>query len=197
MKLYFAPNSPYARKVRILAAELGQLDAIEHIFQMPRDNSTGFWDVNPLGRVPTLITDEGTPLYDSPVICDYINTVFGGAFIPNSGARRWEVLRRMALGDGMLDAAIPLRTELLMEKALQAGEVIERHDAALRRVLASLENETLDAEALDIGSIAIACAIAWIEFRIPSFSWRSQAPNVAQWFDRLSQRPTFQATKPS
>lgn len=196
MKLYFADNSPYARKVRVLAIELGVYDGIEKIQQMPRDNTTGFWTVNPLGRVPALITDEQAPLYDSRAICEYINTRANGGFFP-AGAARWDALRRMSLGDGLLDAGLPMRNETLRAKEVQATELIERHSAAVDRVLAALDADpTTNGEQFDIGTIAVACALGWVDFRLPDRPWRTRHKKLSNWFDRVTKRKSFDLTKP-
>jgi glutathione S-transferase len=108
MRLYSSPPSAYSRKVRIVALELGIADRIEVCAQSPRDNSGGSFAINPLARIPVLVTDDGVVLYDSPVICDYLNNLVHGALIPGPGSARWEALRRPALGDGMLDWGLPL-----------------------------------------------------------------------------------------
>lgn len=199
MKLYTAGASPYARKVRVLILELGLSDRIELQQQAPRDNSTGFFAVNPLARVPTLVTDDGAVLYDSPVICEYLNAIGEGSLFPPAGAARWDALRRQALGDGLLDTAQPLRGELLRAKELQSTDLIDRHRATVDRALDAMNREPTVASAgpLDIGAIAIACAVGWLDFRFADWGWRSTRPALAAWLAKIETRPSFQSTRPA
>lgn len=199
MKLYSSKASPYSRKVRVSAIELGIGDRIETIETAPRDNSTGFFAVAPLARIPALQTDDGVVLYDSPVICEYLNALASGNLVPAQGARRWDALRRQALGDGILDTALPLRGELLRAAELQSADLIARHRATVDRALDAAENDPASAnsDAFDIGAIAIACALGWLDFRFPDWGWRKTRPKLAAWQKTLEQRPSFQATKPS
>ena len=199
MKLYSAGASPYSRKVRVLVSELGLTGRVQVLEQAPRDNSTGYFAVNPLARVPALITDDGAVLYDSPVICEYLNTLANGSFIPAAGAQRWDALRRQALGDGLLDNGLPLRGELLRAKELQAADLISRHRATIDRVLdASNQEPTIvQGSTLDIGAVAIACAIGWIDFRFADWGWRATRPALAAWLAQIEARPSLQSTKPA
>jgi glutathione S-transferase len=198
MKLYSSSASPYTRKVRVSAYELGVADRIEIREQAPRDNSTGFFTVAPLARVPAFETDDGVILYDSPVICEYLNVLASGDLFPAEGARRWDALRRQALGDGILDTALPLRGELLRATELQAADLIARHRATVDRALDAADKDpaSADPNVFDIGAITIGCAIGWLDFRFPDWGWRATRPTLAAWLKILEQRPSFQATKP-
>ena len=199
MKLYSAKASPYARKVRVVAIELGLGEQLQIQEQAPRDNSTGFFAINPLARVPALQNDDGVVLYDSPVIVDYLNTLAGGKLVPAAGAERWDALRRQALGDGILDTALPLRGELLRAKELQSEELIIRSRATIDRALDAADRDpaTHRPEQLDIGAIAIACTLGWLDFRFPDLGWRTTRSALAGWLQKLEQRPSFQTTRPS
>lgn len=199
MKLYCASTSPYSRKVKVVAIELAIFDRMQIRDQSPFDNTTGFYTINPLARIPVLETDDGTVLYDSPVICDYLNALARGSLIPATGPQRWDSLRRQALGDGMLDTALPLRGELLRTKELQSAELIARHRATVDRVLDAINGEPAIAQSatIDIGGIAIACALGWLQFRFPDWEWRAARAKLANWFDTVQTRPSFQSTKPS
>ncbi len=198
MKLYSAAASPYSRKVRVLAIELGLADRVQVQEQAPRDNSTGYFSVNPLARVPALVTDDGTVLYDSPVICEYLNALANGSFIPPGGAARWDALRRAALADGLLDNTLPLRGELLRAKELQSAELIARHRATTDRALdaANREKTIVENGTFDIGSIALGCALGWLDFRFPDWGWRATRAPLAAWLARIETRASFQSTKP-
>lgn len=199
MKLYSASASPYSRKVRVLVSELGLTSRVEVQEQAPRDNSTGFFAVNPLARVPALVTDDGAVLYDSPVICEYLNTLANGSFIPATGAERWDALRRQALADGLLDTALPLRGELLRAKELQSADLINRHRATIDRALDAMNREAaiVQGGGFDIGAVAIACALGWFDFRFADWGWRATRPPLAAWLARIEARPSLQSTKPA
>jgi len=198
MKLYSATASPYSRKVRVIAMELGLSAQIELREQMPRDNSTGFFSINPLARIPALEMDGGGILYDSPVICEYLNAKAKGSLIPADGAARWDALRRQALADGLLDTALPLRGELLRAKELQSEDLIVRHRATVDRALDAAEHDPVTANPalFDIGVIALACALGWLDFRFPDWGWRASRPRLAKWLIEIERRPSFEATRP-
>ena len=199
MKLYSATASPYSRKVRVTAIELGLSAQIELREQMPRDNSTGFFSINPLARVPALEMETGGILYDSPVICEYLNAKAGGSLIPADGAARWDALRRQALADGLLDTALPLRGEVLRAKELQSEELIVRHRATVDRALDAAEHDPVTANPvlLDIGVIALVCALGWLDFRFPDWGWRASRPRLAKWLTEIERMPSFKATRPA
>ena len=198
MKLYSSTASPYSRKVRVIAMELGLSAQIELRAQMPRDNSNGFFSINPLARIPALEMDEGGILYDSPVICEYLNVKAGGSLIPDTGSGRWDALRRQALADGMLDTALPLRGELLRAKELQSEELVVRHRATVNRALDAADHDpvTVNPALLDIGVIALGCALGWLDFRFPDWGWRGSRPRLANWLIEIERRPSFDATRP-
>src|SRR6187455_1134380 len=169
MKLYYSPPSAYSRKARVLAIELGIADRIELCEQSPRDNAHGYYAINPLARIPTLQTDDGESLYDSPVICDFLNDLCNGNFIPPSGPARWQALRRQALGDGVLDWGLLLRAELMRAEDMQSAEVVTRCTGAIERGLDTAEADrglVVDST-FDVGAIAIGCALGWLDLRLP------------------------------
>ena len=182
-----------------MAIELGLADRIEIHLQAPRDNSNGFFAVNPLARIPALETDDGMTLFDSPVICEYLNALAHGAFIPDAGPQRWEALRRQALGDGILDWALPLRAELLRSKPTQSPEVIERCIGAINRALDMAERDhgLVHGNVYDVGAVAIACALGWLDLRLPEIDWRGSRAALTEWFARVVQRPAFDLTRPA
>jgi len=198
MQLYCMGPSPFSRKVRVAAIELGVADRVHIREQNPYDGSAGFHAINPLARIPALETDEGGVLYDSPVIIDYLNTLAGGTLVPAAGPGRWDALRRQALGDGILDTALPLRAELLRQSQLQSAELVTRLRATVERSLDAADAEPALAHPgeIDVGAIAIACALGWLQFRFPDWDWRGNRPRLATWFDTLMARPSFQSTMP-
>jgi glutathione S-transferase len=201
MKLWHSPPSPFARKVRACAIELG-LDARIELAQVtvaPSKPNLELARENPLIKIPALQTEDGTVLYDSRVICEYLDALAGGArLFPASGAARWLALRRQALGDGILDAGILRRYELAQRpEALRWEEWLAGQQAKVDHGLDAAEHEAPGwGEAFDIGHIAIACALGWLDFRFPAADWRKTRPQLASWFARVAQRPSFAQTAP-
>ncbi|MDY0240907.1 MAG: glutathione S-transferase N-terminal domain-containing protein [Rhodospirillaceae bacterium] len=199
MKLYYSATSPYVRKVMVVALETGLDSRIE---QIPTDAWADGSDIvrgNPLGKVPALITDGGEHLYDSPVICEYLDSLHDGArLFPASGGARWTALRRQALGDGIMDAALLLRVETARRpEEVRWESWIVRQKAALTRSLDLLEEEASDLAApFTIGSLTIACALGFLDFRFDDFGWRKGRPALAGVYETLAVRPSLQATRP-
>ncbi|CAB3637777.1 glutathione S-transferase [Achromobacter pulmonis] len=199
MKIYFSPASPFVRKCMVIAHELGLADRIEKLPSAagPVARDQTIIPDNPLGQVPTLITDDGQRLFDSRVICEYLNDLGKGALFP-AGAARWHALTEQSLGDGMLGAALlaryetALRPEPLRWDGWYEGQMGKVRDglALLEKTAASLEGR------LDIGTITIGCALGYLDFRYPDFDWRAGHPAVAAWFKAFNQRPSMQATLP-
>lgn len=198
MRLRYSPTSPFVRKVTVTALELG-LDA--RITRVPAngwDPTTDLVRDNPLSKVPTLVLDSGECLYDSPVICEYLDTLAGGRLLPASGAPRWTALRRQALADGLLDAAVLVFVERgRRPEALRWPAWIGFQLDAVSRALDVLEGEAdALAAAPTLGEIAIGCALGWIEFRKVAADWRDGRPRLAHWYAGIAARPSFAATIP-
>ena len=200
MKLYFNPASPYVRKVRVTAHELGLDGRIEliSITLSPVDPHDALRSSNPIGKIPTLVTDEGAALYDSPVICEYLDSLTGGDRIfPAAGAARWTALRRQALADGIMDAAVLMRyEEAARPKELRWQGWIDGQLLKVRTILDALEGENLDGT-FDIGTISIACALGYLDLRFASERWRSTRPRLAEWTAAIGKRPSLEATAPA
>ena len=199
MKLRYAPPSPFVRKVMVVAIEGGIESRIEKIPTAvvpvtPNDQHKG---ENPLVKVPSLTTDDGIVLYDSPVICEYLDTLHKAAkMFPAAGPARWTALRRQALGDGILDAAVLCRYETAVRpKELQWDAWIEGQMRKVRGGLDALEGEQL-AGPFDIGAITIACALGYLDFRYPAENWRATRPRLAAWYADVAKRPSMQQTVP-
>jgi glutathione S-transferase len=198
MKLHHTSTSPYVRKVMVTAHETGLIDRIEIIPTPVWDPKTDISGVNPLGKVPTLVTDDGTLLFDSPVICEYLDSLHDGEkLLPAAGPARWTALRRQALGDGLLDAGVGLLLEGRRPEEIQSEFWLTRFGGALSRGLDSLERE---AEALagpiTLGHVAIGCLLGWIEFRQVGGDWRDGRPQLVSWYETFSARPSMTATIP-
>jgi glutathione S-transferase len=202
MKLHFALASPYTRKVLVVAHEHG---LAEQITLLPRAMSPVRPEDelnrdNPLGKIPCLVTDEGATLYDSRVICAYLDSIGTGArLLPPAGAERWTALRREALGDGIMDAGVGTRYErVLRPEGLRWPDWIAGQMGKIRRTLDALEAEADGlAGRVDIGTIAIGCALGYLDFRYPDEGWREGRPRLAAWFDDFASRPSMGATAPS
>lgn len=198
MKLLYSPTSPYVRKVLVSAIELGISSSIELLPTNVWDPNTDIAAHNPLGKVPALITEGNEVLYDSPVIIDYLDTLNQNMeLIPASGRARWNALRRQALADGILDAAI-LR---LLEEKRPDGERsdgwISRQQASVSRVLDKIETEADGfGQDVNIGTIATGVALGYLDFRFGSDNWRAEHPALADWFDIFCDRPSMVETIP-
>lgn len=200
MKLLYAQTSPYVRKVLVLAHETGQADAIElvPVAAVPTERNPETIPHNPLGKVPTLITAEGTALFDSRVICEYLDARSPGPRLFPEGEARWDALARQALADGLLDAALltryerAMRPEALRWEAWEAGQRA-KIAGALDRIEATLPAFR---DRLDIGTVATACALGYLDFRFPDLGWRDNRPVAAAWYAAFGQRPSMQRTAP-
>jgi glutathione S-transferase len=201
MKLHYNVASPYVRKVMAVAIETGQDSQLELATRMmtPIKPNADLLQDNPLGKVPCLVTDDGAALYDSRVICEYLDGLHDGRkMFPAAGPARWTALRRQAEGDGMLDAALLARYEtFLRPEERRWPEWIEAQKQKFRRALDGLEAE-VDAfgNTVDIGTIAIACALGYLDFRYQDENWRATRPRLAAWLERFSERPSMARTAP-
>lgn len=196
LKLYFSPFSPYVRKCLVTASELGLDDCIELLAANahPINRDQTIISVNPLGKVPTLITQDGQVLYDSRVICEYLNELGGGSLIPRSGPARWDTLTLQALGDGILDAALLARYEdVARPESIRWPEWRAAQLSKADSSLASLSQNVhlLDGSRVDLGALTIACALWYLDLRFAEFDWRSRFPQVAIWYAEFSQRPAL------
>ena len=197
MKLYFNPASPFVRKVRVTAHELGLSEKIEltSLSLTPVSPHDGVRSRNPLGKIPTLVTDDGAALFDSPVICEYLDALAGGNRVfPPIGAARWTALRRQALADGIMDAAVLTRyEEAVRPKELRWQSWVDAQFLKIRTALDGLELDNLE-DAFDIGTISIACALSYLDLRFASEGWRTSRPRLAAWAAVISKRPSLAAT---
>jgi glutathione S-transferase len=201
MKLYYSSASPYVRKVMVAAIETGLDKKIEAVATavVPTKPNADIARDNPLMKVPTLVTDGGEVLFDSRVICEYLDSLHDGRkLIPAAGGERWRILRLQALADGILDAGILTRYELVLRPAeKQWSEWIAGQTAKMAQGLAMLENDSeFLAGPINLGQIAVACAIGWLEFRKPIGENRPGRPKLFKWYDELVKRPSMQATLP-
>jgi len=198
MTLHWSPKSPYVRKVMVCAHELGLTDKLElvrSVAAMLKPNAA-IMAVNPLSKIPTLVREDGSVLFDSVVICEYLDALAGGTLFPRTGEARWQALRWHAFGDGLLDALILWRNE--RERAVPLQPLLDAFERKVRASLALLESEAdaLMRAPLSIGPITVACALGYLDYRFDTLGWRALAPHLAQWHGEITQRASFQATAP-
>jgi len=201
MELFYSPNSPYARKARIIIQELDLEPRVKQTaVALPADAKLRA--INPLGKIPALLLDDGSVIYDSPVICEYLDDLGQGKFFPRAGffreaQGRWRALTLQALGDGLADAVVRRTQEMRLDDDKRSAEVIRRQTTAIEAAFAVADRAApkFPAEPT-IGEIAIACAIGYLDLRAPFDGWRERYPQLAQWLEIFSQRPSAQATKP-
>ena len=199
MQLYYSLNSPYARKARIIIHELGLKPRVEDVIvTLPADGKLRA--INPLGKIPALVLDDGSAIYDSPVICEYLDELGDGTFVPRAPLRRearWRALTLQALGDGLADAVVRRNQERRLPERERSAEVIERQTKAIEASFAVADRmaPTFPTEPT-IGELAVACAIGYLDLRVPEDGWRGRYPRLAAWLEAFSQRPSVQATRP-
>lgn len=201
MKLFFAPLSPFVRKVLVTAHETQQHHLIERIESAPHpiNRDEAIARRNPLGQAPTAITDDGEAIYGSRVICEYLDSQSKGLKVfPAAGPERWKALVQQALGDGITDAALLARYEQTVRPAELRWETWR--DTQLTKVVAGLDEverlATAFGEQVTIGTITIACAIGYLDFRFGDLNWRSGRPAASEWYEWFSARPSMTATRP-
>ncbi len=200
MKLYGSRTSPYVRKVRIVMTEKRiECDFVEENV-WSADTSVTLH--NPLTKIPVLVLDDGMALYDSRVVAEYLDGVTPvSRLIPDGGRERALVKRWEALGDGIADAGIAMFLERKRELGLQNKDWITRQLGKVNSAIAAAARELGDREychglSLTLGDISLACALLWMEFRMPEIQWRANHPNLKKWVERLEAMPSFVDTKP-
>ncbi len=198
MKLRYSPTSPYVRKVSVTLIETGLDDRVEKIPTDVWNPETDIAKDNPLSKIPALVLDDGGVLYDSPVICEYLDSLHDGdKLFPASGDDRWRALRLQALGDGLSDAGIARLLESRRPEELQFEKWTNRQTAKLFCAMDALEAGLEDlGSGFGIGQISVACPLGWFDFRFPDLGWRTDRPGLADWFETVSERPSMMQTVP-
>ncbi|QID16529.1 glutathione S-transferase [Nitrogeniibacter mangrovi] len=200
MKLTASPTSPFARKIRILLAE--KRIAFDLVEDSPWESDSGVPEINPLGKVPVLETDEGEVFFDSPVIAGYIEALdLPPHFIPGDAMAAVRVRQTEALADGILDAALLIRLESLRPTSAQMQDTAARQGAKIERGLQALEarlqtGHWFHEDKLSLADIAVGCALEYLDFRLPELGWRDLHPRLADFAARIGRRPSFVATRP-
>ena len=199
MKLLASTTSPYARKVRLVLLE--KRLPHELLIDPPREPGSQVPKVNPLGRIPALLLDDGTCIFDSPVICEYLDALTDEPILIPRGdplarmrVRRWE-----ALADGILDSAVVVRLESLRAASQQDAGTLERHGAAIGRALAFAATELrrdgwCEGGALTLADLALVSALLSLDLRQPDRDWRAAHPALAEFAARMLTRPSVKAT---
>jgi glutathione S-transferase len=211
MTLFYTLASPYARKVRIVAREKHLAASIDEVLVNLAD-APDLIRSNPLGKIPALVRADGFALYDSPVICAYLNSIdvdhsattdslglhsTGDAELIPEGEARWLVLRAEALADGVLDAAVACMLEGRRPAPEQSATVVKRQQEKVVRAIAEMEAQlALLPSAFNLAHIAFISALGYVDFRLPELTWRAQAPKLAAWFATADERESARATRP-
>jgi glutathione S-transferase len=203
MKLFYAPQSPFARKVRAAAIELGFDEHIklEYAEVVPgRPNAEYAKSSNPLRKIPALVTAAGETIFDSTVICEYLDTLAGsGILIPRDGPSRWRVLTGHSLAQGMCDSVILIRYETwLRPEAVRWPVWVDDHWNKIDSGLDWFERSDGQLfEPINLAHLALGSLLGYVDFRWPERGWRTLFPNVSAWFARLEARPSFAKTRPA
>jgi glutathione S-transferase len=199
MKLVGSRTSPYVRKARVILAERNL--PFEFVEENVWNADTGVTRYNPLTKVPALVMDDGEAIYDSVVICEYLDAISGGTFIPTGAVERALARRDEALGDGIADAGITVFLERKREASRQDPTWIARQlgkvDSGIAALVRSLGPKPYFAGARPgIGDISCACALLWLEFRMPEITWRASNPTLKAWIERMESRPSVSSSTP-
>ncbi len=196
MKLFYSPTSPYARKVMACAIAREIHERIELLPTNPHLVPAALVAANPLSKVPCLVTADGLALFDSPVICEYLDSLEGALpLFPRSNGPRWLALRQQALADGMLDAAVGRRMDMARPREDAREAFMGKQAAVVVRALDELERH-VPHRVVDIGAISVACALGYLDFRYAAEPWRDGRPQLAGWYNAFAQNPCMAQTRP-
>ena len=197
MKLRWSPTSPYTRKVTVTAIETGLDSRIERILTMPA-KAPDLPKDNPLGKVPTLILDDGSSLVDSPVIVEYLDNLHGGEkIVPPTGPARWKALKLQALADGILDAAVLRLYEIRRPDQFRWADWIAKQKTVVARTLDLFDGEAKGFDQkMTVGQLSVAIALDYLDFRFGADDWRKGRPNLTQWHRKFGERPSLKGTMP-
>lgn len=198
MKLFYSDTSPYSRKVRLVIIEKELNTQVKMILCKPFKNNPTLNNVNPLGKIPTLIMTSGEPLYDSPVICHYLDSLSSTKpLIPDDDKQRWIILRWEALADGITDAAYNIVMETRRPISDQSKEWITHwtHEInhGLKEIEATFFTQTYP---VNLAHLAIASTLGYLDFRLPELLWENNLPNTHKWYDGFKTSEAMLVTKP-
>jgi glutathione S-transferase len=195
MQLRSSYASPFVRKIRIAAAVLGLADCIE-IIPADTNPNDSLRLQNPLGKIPTLVLEDGRAIYDSAVILEFLDDLVGGAKLIPSGAARFDVLTRAALADGIAEAAIlRIYEQRWREEGARSARWLEHQTGKISRGLAALEASPPPRDEVDVAAIAVSCALGYLDLRFGG-GWRSERPKLVTWLDNFAAKvPAFETTR--
>lgn len=197
MKLFMSGNSPYARKVRVMLRELGKADSVEEEPVNPRDPATGFWDLNPVGRIPALSLDTGVTIVESDLVCRYLDGLLANGKLHSPVDGDPDRLRILGLAQGVLDKGMVARVEKQRPGGPDQDDFVDTHQKAVCRALDVLDDVAPDTvDVPDMADIAAVCAADWIGFRHPELNILETRSRLANWVSVLNARPAFAATRP-
>ncbi len=194
MKLHYSAASPFVRKV--VATALHHGITLEHVATNPHTSPADLLSANPLSKVPALVTDGGMTLPDSPLICEYLDSLGGATKLYPTGDSRWPALRLAALADGILTAAVLRRGQSLLPSEDARAALISRQKAAVTRTLDLLEGEGVPAT-LNIGTLTLVCALGYLDFRFGEEDWRPGRPGLLAFYEAHMANPIFAQTVPA
>ena len=196
MKLYITAPSPFARKCRIVAHEKGV--TVEEVFVDPYANAPELVASNPVIQVPSLIAEDGLPLNDSPIICEYLDMVGSGArLMPEGGPKRLRVRRIETTADGLLEMGVKLVLEKRRPEHERSPSWMMRWSDNMHRALDALEAADLSADDFHMGTLTTGVALTWIGFRHPDFDWSTGRPRLVALQVALEARQSFLQTRPA
>lgn len=197
MKLRYSSTSPYVRKVMVVAKETG-LDGKIQTVETKLGPDSDILQQNPLGKVPTMILDDGFVIFDSPVICEYVDSQSKGAkMFPPAGPARWKALAMQALGDGLMDASLSRRGEMMRPADKQSPDALTKQAGVMNRALDALEKRVGELDGpVTIGQITVGCALGYLDLRFADDQWRKSRPKLTAWFEAFSKRPSMSSTVP-
>ena len=196
--LRYSTTSPFVRKVSATILECGLDNQVERQMTNPWAADTDLPSTNPLGKVPALTLENGEVLFDSPVICEFLDSLgTTPRLFPEGGVERWTALRQQALGDGILDAGVGRILESRRAPELQSNAVSDRFAVAIERSLDALEARADElANGFTIGQLTVACALEYLDFRFSADNWRDGRPELTKWLESVASRPSLNQTVP-
>jgi glutathione S-transferase len=196
MKLYWSPNSPFARKVVVVAKEM-QIDHCVELIEtlaIPTKANEVLSALNPLTRIPTLQLNTGEVLFDSSLICEYLDEFSDGGLLPEPGSARRQVLKLELLGADIMDRAVVCRQETLRPESHRWSGWVDAQFDRIGKIL-----DTLDANVPslnpDLGTITVGCALEYLDFRFRGRPWRSERPQLSGWHEQFALRPSMASTR--
>lgn len=197
MKFYYSPTSPYARKCRVLIIEKSLERKVDFVECVPLEDPAELLAVNPLGKVPALERERAPALIDSPLICEYLDTLSDENWIPRNGESRILVMRQQALADGLMDLTIGRRIEMTRDEGFKWAFWADRWEAGIKRTLAQLDADRGQFErSVDLGALSVAVALCYLDLRFAELDWRGDYPELDAFARRWSERESFKLTEP-